>query len=326
VNRRAWLLFLLVSVLWGIPYFLIKIAIDDLSPVFVVAGRAAIAALVLLPVAAARGTLSALRGRLGVVTLIAGVHIIGPFLLITYGEVHITSSLTGLLIAIEPAAIALLMLRTEPLTPARTLGLLTGFAGVAVLVGLDVSGDRLGLLGAGMVLLAALSYAVATFLVQRRAADLPPEALAGSTTAITAVVLAPFAFLTWPQHTVHASSWASLAALGVFCTAVALLAFYRLIALAGSNRAGLVTYLNPVVAVLLGVLLLNEPLSWSTVLGFALVATGCWLSTRPQAPAPAAGLPTAEPAQASRQPRVGEGRISAGRDRAAASGAGGGIG
>jgi drug/metabolite transporter (DMT)-like permease len=294
VNRRAWLLFLLVSVLWGIPYFLIKIAIDDMSPMFVVAGRAAIAALVLLPVAVARGTLGALRGRLRIVAILAAAHIIGPFLLITYGEVHITSSLTGLLIAVEPVAIALLMSGSEPLTRVRTLGLVLGFAGVAVLVGLDVSGDRLGLLGAAMVLLAALSYAVATMLVQRRAADLPPETLAGGTTAITALVLAPFAVLTRPTEAVSANAWASLAALGVLCTAVALLAFYRLIALAGSNRAGLVTYVNPVVAVLLGVALLNEPVSWSTGLGFALVVAGCWLSTRPVPAAP--GQRTPEPA------------------------------
>jgi drug/metabolite transporter (DMT)-like permease len=287
VNRRAWLLFLLVSVLWGIPYFLIKIAIDDLSPVFVVAGRGLIAALELLPVAAARGTLGVLRARLGTVATIAAVHIIGPFLLITYGEVHITSSLTGLLIAVEPVVIALLMARTEPLTRVRTLGLVLGFAGVAVLVGLDVSGDRLGLLGAGMVLLAAVSYAVATMLVQRRAADIPPEALAGGTTAITAIVLAPFALLTWPTEPVPVNAWLALAALGVFCTAIALLAFYRLIALAGSNRAGLVTYVNPVVAVLLGVLLLNESVGWSTAAGFALVIAGCWLSARPAATVPA---------------------------------------
>jgi drug/metabolite transporter (DMT)-like permease len=281
VNRRAWLLFLAVSVLWGIPYFLIKIAIEDLSPVTVVAGRTAVAALVLIPVAAARGTLAALRGRMGVVATVAVVHIVVPFMLITYGEVHITSSLTGLLIAIEPVAIALLMLRAEPLTAGRATGLALGFAGVAVLVGIDVAGDRLGLLGAGMVLFAALSYAVATILVQRRAADIPPEALAAGTTTIATLVLAPFAAVALPHHAVHAASWAALAVLGVFCTAAALLAFYGLIGLAGSNRAGLVTYVNPVVAVLLGVVLLDEPVGPSTVAGFALVVAGCWLSTRP---------------------------------------------
>ncbi|WP_245665061.1 DMT family transporter [Actinoplanes subtropicus] len=253
----------------------------QIRPARAVAGRGLIAALVLLPVAASRGTLGALRERWGTVAILAVVHIVVPFLLITYGEVHITSSLTGLLIAVEPVVIALLMSRAEPLTRGRVAGLVLGFAGVAVLVGLDVSGDRLGLLGAGMVLLAAVSYGVATIFVQRRTADIPPETLAGGTTAITTLVLTPFAILTWPAAPVHADAWLALAALGVFCTAVALLAFYRLVALAGSNRAGLVTYVNPVVAVLLGVLLLNEPLRWGTVAGFALVVAGCWLSTRP---------------------------------------------
>jgi len=291
VNRRAWLLFVLVSVLWGIPYFLIKIAIEDLSPLVVVGGRIAIAALVLIPVAALRGTLGTLRGRLGVVTTLAFLHIVVPFLLITYGEVHISSSLTGLLIAIEPVAIAVLMARTEPLTTGRIIGLILGFTGVAVLVGLDVSGDRLGLLGAGMVLLAALGYALATILVQRRASDLPPEALAGGTTAISAVVLAPFAVLALPDQAVRPGAWVSLGVLGVFCTAVALLAFYRLVGLAGSNRAGLVTYVNPVVAVLLGVALLDEHVGVSTAAGFALVAMGCWLSTRPARPPAAERIP-----------------------------------
>ncbi|MEV4348866.1 DMT family transporter [Actinoplanes sp. NPDC049596] len=281
MNRRAWLLFLLVSVLWGIPYFLIKVAIEDLSPLLVVAGRIAIAALVLLPVAAVRGTLSRLRGHIGPVVVLSFVHITGPFLLITYGETHISSSLTGLLIAIEPVAIALLMLRSEPLTPIRVVGLILGFGGVALLVGLDLSGDRWGLIGAGMVLVAALSYAVATMLVQRRLSDVPTEALTGATTGISAVVLAPFAAFALPTAPVSGSAWASLVVLGLLCTAVALLAFYQLIGLVGSTRAGLVTYVNPVVAVLLGVVLLNESFAVSTALGFALVAAGCWLSTRP---------------------------------------------
>lgn len=292
MNRRSWALFLLVSVLWGIPYFLIKIAIVDMSPVVLVFGRAAIAAAVLLPVAALRGTVNALRGRWRTVAFLAVLHIVVPFTLITYGETHISSSLTGLLIAIEPVAIALLMARAEPLTAGRVVGLVLGFAGVAVLVGVNVSGDRLGLLGAGMVLLAALGYALATIGVQRHAADLPPEALAGGTTAVSAVLLAPFALFTLPERTVGTGAWASLVVLGVFCTAVALLAFYRLVALAGSNRAGLVTYVNPVVAVLLGVVLLHERLGLSTVVGFALVATGCWLSTRTARPV----APTRRPA------------------------------
>ncbi|MDI6100037.1 DMT family transporter [Actinoplanes sp. NEAU-A12] len=281
MNRLAWLLFAVVSFLWGIPYFLIKIAIEDLSPVLVVAGRTAIAAAVLIPFALMRGTLGALRGRMRVVALIAAVHIIGPFLLITYGEQHITSSLTGILIAVEPVVIALLLSRAEPLTPVRILGLFLGFAGVVILVGVDLSGDRYGLLGAAMVLAAAVSYAVATMLVQRHAADLPPESLTVGTTVITTLVLLPASLFALPDAPVGADAWGALAVLGVFCTAVALLAFYKLIGLAGSNRAGLVTYVNPVVAVLLGVALLNEPVGPGTVAGFAVVVAGCWFCTRP---------------------------------------------
>ncbi|MEV4534416.1 DMT family transporter [Asanoa sp. NPDC049518] len=295
MNRRAWILFALVAVLWGIPYLLIKIAIEDLSPLLVVFGRVAIAALVLVPVATAQGTLSSLRRNLGPLTFLGLVHIVGPFLLITYGEVHISSSLTGLLIAIEPVLIALLMLRAEPLTRVRGAGLALGLVGVAVLVGLDISGDRLGLLGAGMVLLATLLYAVATVYVQRRAADVPPTALVAGTTTVSTVVLAPFAAFSLPTMTVSGGSWAALLALGLLCTAVALLAFYRLIGEAGPARAGLVTYANPVVAVLLGVAILDEPLHASTIFGFLLIVAGCWLSTRPTRTA--TPEPTPQPAR-----------------------------
>ncbi|BCY12311.1 DMT family transporter [Actinoplanes sp. L3-i22] len=291
MNRRAWLLFILVSVLWGIPYFLIKIAIDDLSPLLVVAGRCAIGAACLIPVALIRGTLGALRGHLGVVAGLAAVHIVGPFLLITYGETHISSSLTGILIAIEPVVIALMMAGSEPITGIRIAGLVAGFAGVVVLVGLDVSGDRWGMIGAGMVLLAALSYAYATKLVQQRLSDLPPDALTAGTTGISTLVLIPFALFRLPSAgSVGAHAWLALAGLGVLCTALAMLAFYRLIALAGSNKAGLVTYVNPVVAAVLGVALLSEPVGIGTVAGFLLIVAGCWLSTRPVRTAPAKEL------------------------------------
>ncbi|WP_305787792.1 DMT family transporter [Symbioplanes lichenis] len=298
MNRRAWSLFLLVSILWGIPYFLIKITLEDLSPIVVVAGRIAVGALVLLPVAALRGSLAALRGHARPVLALSVVHILIPFTLITYGETHISSSLTGLLIAIEPAVIALLMVRAEPLTRGRTTGLVLGFAGVAVLVGVDISGDRWGLLGAAMILVAALSYAVATMLVQRRLATVPAEALTAATTSISAVVLVPFALFALPTSPVSGRAWTALAVLGVFCTAVALLAFYQLIGHVGAAKAGLVTYVNPVVAVLLGVLLLDEHWGISTIAGFTLVAAGCWLSARPATPSPAEAELPAELAKA----------------------------
>jgi drug/metabolite transporter (DMT)-like permease len=281
VNRRAWLLFVTVSVLWGIPYLLIKIAVTDLSPLFVVVGRLAIAAAILVPVAAARGELRALRHRLGLVVTLAMLHIAAPFLLITYGELFITSSLTGLIIAVEPILIGLLLARAEPFTRIRVAGLVAGLAGVAALTGIELRGGGRGLLGAAMVLLATACYAAATVLVQRKASGVPPTALVAGTTLTSSLLLAPFAAFALPTASVSAGSWAALVLLGLACTAVALLAFYALIGAVGPNRAGLVTYVNPLVAVTLGVVVLNEPLRPSILLGAALILAGCWLSSRP---------------------------------------------
>jgi drug/metabolite transporter (DMT)-like permease len=283
VNRRAWLLFAAVSVLWGIPYFFIKIALVELSPPVVVAARTAIAAVILVPIAIAQGVLPAVRRRLGTIVVLSLVHIVGPFLLITYGEVHITSSLTGLLIASEPIMIALLAARFntgDRITLASLAGLGLGLLGVVVLVGLDLGGDRLGLLGAGMVLVATVSYAVATIVVKRRGSAIPPLGMVAGTMVVSTVVLAPFAVLTLPSQPVSPRGWTALLVLGLLCTALALLAFYQLIAIAGPSRAGLVTYVNPAVAVVLGVMFLGEPLHPTTIVAFVLILAGCWLSTR----------------------------------------------
>ncbi len=288
VNRLAWSLFAAVSVLWGIPYFFIKLAVDELSPPVVVVARTAIAAAVLLPVAVAQGALPAMRRHAGTIAALGLVHVVGPFLLITYGETHISSSLTGLLIATEPIVIAVLALRFdrgERLTGIRAAGLGLGFLGVAALVGFDLSGDRLGLLGAGMVLLATVGYAAATLLVRRRASDVPPLGVVTGAMVVATVVLAPFAALTWPHRGPGPKAWSALLVLGVLCTALAFLAFYKLVAVAGSGRASLVTYVNPAVAMLLGVAFLNESLRPATILGFVLILAGCWLCTR-QAGAP----------------------------------------
>ncbi len=281
MNRRSWLLFAAVSLLWGIPYLFIKIAIVDLSPLFVVFGRCLIAAAILVPVAASRGLLPSLRGRLRFVLLLSVVHIVGPFLLITYGELHITSSLAGLIIAIEPVVVGLLLMRSEPFTPARVVGLVLGFGGVAALTGVELGGDRSGLLGAGLVALATVGYAVATILVQRNGSGIPPTALVAGTMTSRSLLLAPFALFALPTEPVRASSWTSLVVLGVLCSALALLAFYALIGEAGPNKAGLVTYVNPVVAVALGVAILDEPLRPSMLAGAALILAGCALATRP---------------------------------------------
>jgi drug/metabolite transporter (DMT)-like permease len=290
MNRRAWLLLAALSVLWGIPYLFIKFAVAELSPPVIVAGRTALAAAVLLPIAMGSGVLRRLRGKLTVILVLALVHVVGPFLLITYGEVYIASGLTALLLATQPLIIAMLALRldaTERVDSRRLAGLGVGLLGVAAVVGFDIgANDRNGLLGAGLVLLAGVGYACATFLVKRKLSDVPPLAVVAGTMSVTTVLLAPAALLTLPAAIPSLKATSSVVVLGLFSTALALVLFYRLIAVAGAGAASLVSYTSPAVAVLLGVLVAHEPLTPYTVIGFGLILAGSWLSTRRRAAQP----------------------------------------
>jgi drug/metabolite transporter (DMT)-like permease len=290
MTRRAWLLFAAVALLWGVPYLFIKVAVAEVPPVTVVFARVALAAALLGPVAARRGALRGLRGRLPQLALLALLEITIPFLLISMGEQHITSSLAGLLIASMPLFVALLALRFDPaerVTGARLLGLLVGIAGVAALLGIDLGGDLSQVAGGAMVLLATLCYATSTLLVKRAFSDVPMLGVVTVATAISALLLAPFALALTPARLPSLNVALALAGLGVLCTAAGLLAYFALIVEAGPSRAAVITYMNPAVAVALGVAVLGEPLTGAILAGFALIIAGSWLSTRPPAPRPA---------------------------------------
>jgi drug/metabolite transporter (DMT)-like permease len=202
------------------------------------------------------------------------------------GEQRITSSLTGLLIAALPLFVALLALRfdtAERVGGSRLLGLLLGIGGVAALLGIDVGGDTGQLAGAALVLLATLCYASSTLLVKRAFSDVPMLGVVTAATAISSLVLAPFALALTPARLPSIQVMLALGALGVLCTAAALLLYFALIVEAGPSRAAVVTYLNPAVAVALGVVVLGEPLTGAIIAGFLLIVAGSWLSTRPPA-------------------------------------------
>ena len=287
MTRRAWLLFAAVSLLWGVPYLFIKVAVAEVPPVTVVFARVALAALLLGPVAARRGALRRLRGRLPQLAALALLEITIPFLLISMGEQRITSSLAGLLIAAMPLFVALLALRfdaAERVGGLRLLGLLLGIGGVAVLLGIDVGADQARFVGAIMVLLATLSYAGSTLLVKRAFSDVPLLGVVTVATACSSLLLAPFALALTPARLPSLEVVLALAALGVLCTAAGLLLFFALIVEAGPSRAAVITYMNPAVAVALGVIVLGEPLTGAIVGGFLLIILGSWLSTRRPAP------------------------------------------
>jgi drug/metabolite transporter (DMT)-like permease len=286
MTRRAWALFAAVSLLWGVPYLLIKVAVAELPAVTVVFARVVLAALVLAPLAARRGALRGLRRQAPALLALSLTEITVPFLLISLGEQRIASSLTGLLIATMPLFVALLALRFDPaerVGGSRLLGLLLGLAGVAALLGVGPGGGRARLAGAALVLLATLCYAASTLLVKRAFAGAPMLGVVAVATAVASLVLAPFAVALTPPRLPGAHVLLALGGLGLLCTAGALLAYFALIVEAGPSRAAVVTYLNPAVAVALGVAVLGEPLTAGIAAGFLLILAGSWLSTRPAA-------------------------------------------
>ncbi|MGY2065488.1 DMT family transporter [Blastococcus sp. SYSU DS0619] len=282
MSRRGWVLFGAMSVIWGVPYLLIKVAVGEVSPVSVVFARCVVGAVLLLPWTIARGHLRPVLRRWKPLLLFTVLEMTAPWLLLSYAEQTLSSSLTGLLVAAVPFVAALaarLAGEEERLTPVRLLGMGIGVVGIAVLLGLDLDGAHL--LPIAAVALVVVGYATAPLVVSRALPDVPGVAAASIALVVTAVVYAPFAVPRLGQ-VADASSEAllSLLALGVVCTAVALGLFFALIREVGPQRALVITFVNPAVAVLLGVWLLGEPFTLGLALGLPLVLAGCVLATR----------------------------------------------
>jgi drug/metabolite transporter (DMT)-like permease len=278
MTRRGWLLFSALSLIWGVPYLLIKIAVGDVDPLFVAFGRTLIAALLLLPVALYRRALMPVFRRWKWLLLYTLVEISGPWLLLGHAETKLNSSTAGLLIAVVPMIAAIILAPTgrDRFDTRRILGLVIGFAGVACLVGLDIRVDDLAAVGA--VMLVAVGYAVGPIIINRRLADLSPMGVVTASLLVAAVLYAPFSIWLWPDRITAPAVW-SIVGLAVLCTAVAFLVFFALIAEAGPARATVITYINPAVAITLGVLLLDEPFTAGMAIGFPLVILGSVLAT-----------------------------------------------
>lgn len=282
-----------MSVIWGIPYLLILVAVRDLSPAVLVLGRTSIAALLLLPIAAARGELRPLKGHWVALLVFAAIEIAIPWVLLGTAEQHISSSLTALLIAAVPlvgAVIARTSGDRERLGRSSLVGLVLGLVGVAAIVGLNLEGA--GVLPLSEVALVAVCYAVGPVILQRYLADLPALGVISASLAVTAFAFVPFGLASLPSEAPSWSAIWSVLALAVVCTAIAFVLFFALIAEVGPVRATVITYINPAVAALLGVAILDEHFTAGMAAGFALVLVGSVLATRRRVPpeAPAAVL------------------------------------
>src|SRR5215218_5309672 len=245
MTRRSWLMLLANAAVWGSSYMFIKVALDDFSEGAIVCLRTALGALFLLSFAASRGVLGHIRPRVRWMLVIAFVQVVVPFLLITYGENHISSSLTAILISSVPIYTALLAMRFDHAERSHgwaLVGIVIGIVGVVMLFGVDLSGSRAELAGGAMMLGAALCYAISWLLVKHKMAGAAPEAMAGATMFVAAVVTLPLLVASPPAATPSLNAVGSMLALGAGGTGIAFILFYTLIADVGPARASMVGY------------------------------------------------------------------------------------
>ena len=282
--RRALILFAMMSVIWGIPYLLIRVAVKEISPATLVFARTGIATLVLLPIALLRSDFRAVLERWRWVVAFAVVEVGIPWVLLGTAEQHVTSSLAGLLVAGVPlvgTVIALSSGSRERVGARGLFGLLLGICGVAAIIGVNLgSSDTTALLEMGVVV---LGYALGPAILARRLAGLSSVGVMALSLSLCALVYAPVAILQRPAVLPSADALAAVAILGLVCTALAFVLFSALIDEIGPVRATVITYINPAVAAVLGVVVLSERFTPGMAIGFGLVILGSTLATRPSA-------------------------------------------
>jgi len=280
VSRRGWLLFAAMCVIWGLPYLFIRVAVEHLNPGTVVFLRTSVAALLLLPLAAGRRMLRPVLPHWRPLVAFALVEVAIPWLLLTDAERKLSSSLAGLLVAAVPligVGLALLSRHGERLDGAQLAGLMVGLAGVVCLVGLDFG--QLNLLAIAEMVVVSIGYAAGPVILARWLSQLPGLGVIAGAMSVSAVLLLPFIILRPPQH-VTGRAVGSIAVLAVVCTALAFTLFFKLVAEIGPTRCTIITYVNPAVAVLLGVWLLHEQLTLGMLVGFPLILVGSVLAAR----------------------------------------------
>ncbi len=307
-TTRDWLLFGLISLFWGSSYLFIKIGVETLSPFTLVAGRLLFGGLVLgVALVLIRAPLPRDRTTYANLLFMAVFNIVVPFSLITWGEQYIDSSLAAILQATTPLftiVIGSLALAEEAITVNRLVGLIIGFGGVVVLFSHGLSGGRGdSLFGEIALVLSSLSYAVGNVFVRVRMRGFHPTVPAFFQVTIALVIMAVLVVLFESPVRLpgDARAWFAVVWLGVFGTSLAYLIYFRLVHVLGATRMSLITYLMPVVGIVLGLLVLNEMIDLRTVIGTAIILAGVGLVNSRRAsrtiygrPAPDDARPPAE--------------------------------
>jgi drug/metabolite transporter (DMT)-like permease len=287
MSRRFWIKFLALAAFWGASYMFIELGLEDMSPSMVVFLRTALGSLVLLPFALRSDALAGLRERLGVLAVLALVQVAAPFTLISVGQEEIASSLAGILVASAPIFTALLAVwvdHEERSHGMALVGVLTGMAGVVLLLGVDTGGGTAALVGGLLVLLASLGYAIGGFWLKRKLSGPQPVGIVTATMALSALMTLPAAVVTAPSSFPGLEAVAAVTTLGIVGTGVSFVLFYDLIATTGPAKASLVAYVAPGFAVLYGVVLLDESFTVATAAGLLLILAGSWTAAEGRLP------------------------------------------
>ncbi|MDA2962202.1 MAG: DMT family transporter [Actinomycetota bacterium] len=283
MSRKSWIQFAIVGFLWGIPYLLMKVAVADIPPPLIVAGRTLIGAAILIPIAIHKKTImDAVRG-IKYVLPYAFLEMVGPWILITNAEKEISSGLAGLLVATVPifATIFTSMRGDHSVwAPSRIFGIVIGFIGIIALVGIESITGSSNPQAIAMVILASILYAYAVLMVTTNLPGVDGVAINGLAMAITCIFYLPISIWVWPSNQVSNEAILALLALGVFSTAIAFMLFFIVIAEIGAARGSLTTYVNTAVAVVLGIVILNEPITLGIIVGLPLVILGSFLASR----------------------------------------------
>lgn len=279
MTKRGWLLFIALGLIWGVPYLMIRVAVRELDPVVVACGRTVIGALILLPIALRRKALAPVLRAWPLLLVYSVIEIVIPWWLIGAAEIRLTSATAALLLAATPLFAAVLAWRfgNDRMTMIRIAGLGIGFAGVAALVGFDVHFDDLWSVAA--VLAAAIGYAGGAFMIGHQLRHLPPIGVIAGSLLVSSIIYLPLTIWRFPTGHVGAAAIWSVIGLALLCTVTAFLLLFALVAEVGAARTTVITYINPLVAIVAGILVLNEQFTVGVAIGFVLVVIGAIMAT-----------------------------------------------
>jgi drug/metabolite transporter (DMT)-like permease len=291
MSRKGFLLFIAASVAWGVPYFFVRIAAEEFSPSMIIFARTILGAVVLIPLAIKRNSLRPALKAWKYVLAFAVIEMVIPWWMLTTAQsgnpVHINSGLAGLLIGTVPffsLFLGYFYMRDKSVFHPKTIfGLVTGFVGLFLLVGIDAFEGHIDPFWVGVVIIGAIGYAIAPTIVAKNASQVPSEGVISISMVIVAAIYAIPAFAQPFQPGVTEATsdgWIALAVLGVVCSAIAFVVFFALIKEIGSTRATLITYPNTLIAILLGVTFLQEPFTPGMMVGVPLVILGSYFATR----------------------------------------------